>query len=184
MKVKSESEVAQPCPTLRDPMDCCAPGSSVNGIFQARVLEWGAIAFSGVLHHWTSSILSWGDALLPLVGCKSHELPFVIPFLWYESVQSLSHVLLFATPWTAARQASLSITDFQSLLKLMSITLVMPFNHLIHCRPFLLPPSIFPNIRVFSNESALRIRWPKYWNFSFNISPSIEYLGLISFRMD
>ena len=101
-----------------------------------------------------------------------------------SSVQSLSYVLLFVTPWTAARQASLSITNFQSLLKLMSITSVMPFNHLIHCRPFLLPPSIFPNIRVFSNESALHIRWPKYWNFSFNISPSNEYSGLISFSMD
>ena len=125
--------------------------AEVDGIFPRPL---NVLLGHWVLHHWTSSILSWGDALLPLVGCKSHELPFVIPFLWYESVQSLSHVLLFATPWTAARQASLSITNFQSLLKLMSITSVMPFNHLIHCRPFLLPPSIFPNIRVFSNESA------------------------------
>ena len=88
------------------------------------------------------------------------------------------------TPWTAACQASLSITNSQSLLKLMSIKLVMPFNHLILCRPLLLLPSIFPTIRVFSNESVLHIRWPKYWSFSFSISPSNEYLGLISFRID
>ena len=99
------------------------------------------------------------------------------------SVQSLSRVWLFATPWTAAHQASLSITNFQSLLKLMSIESVMPSNYLILCRPLLLPCSIFPSIRVFSNESVLRIRWPKYWSFSFNISPFNEYSGLISFRM-
>ena len=89
----------------------------------------------------------------------------------------------FATPWTAAHQASLSITNSQSLLKLMSIALVTPSNHLIHCCP-LLPPSVFPSIRVFSNESILRIRWPKYWSFSFSMSPSNEYSGLIYFRMD
>ena len=97
-------------------------------------------------------------------------------------VQSLSCVQLFATPWTAAGQASLSITNSQSLLKLMSIESVMQSNHLILCHPLLLPPSIFPSIRVFSNESVLHIRWPKYWSFS--ISPSNEYSGLISFRMD
>ena len=89
-----------------------------------------------------------------------------------------------ATPWTAARQASLSITNSQSLLKLMSIELVMPSDHLIFCRPLLLLPSIFSSIRVFSNELVLRIKWPKYWSFSFNISPSNECSGLISFRMD
>ena len=88
------------------------------------------------------------------------------------------------TPWTAARQASLSITNSQSLLKLMSIESVIPSNHLILCHPFLLPPSIFPSIRVFSNESVLRIRWLKYWGFSFSISPSNEHSGLISFRVD
>ena len=98
------------------------------------------------------------------------------------SVQSLSRVRLFATPWTAARQASLSITNSQSLLKLISIGSVIPSNHLILCRP-LLPPSIFPSIRVFSNESVLRIGWPKYWSFSFSISPSNEYSGLISSRI-
>ena len=96
----------------------------------------------------------------------------------------LSHVWLFATPWTAAHQASLSITNSQSLPKLMSIELMMPFNHLILCLPLLLLLSIFPSIRVFSNESALHIRWPKYWSFSFNISPSNEHSGLISFMMD
>ena len=100
------------------------------------------------------------------------------------SVQSLSCVLLFMTPWTAASQASLSITNSWSLLKLMSIELVMPSNHLILCRPLLLLPSIFPSIRVFSNGSALHTRWPKYWSFSFNISPSNEHPGLISFRMN
>ena len=102
----------------------------------------------------------------------------------FSSVQSLSHVQLFATPWTAACEAFLSITNSQSLLKLTSIESVMPSNHFILCHPLLLPPSIFTSIRVFSNESALRIRWPKYWSFSFSNSPSNEYSGLISFRMD
>ena len=101
-----------------------------------------------------------------------------------SSVQSVSHVRLFATPWTAARQASLSITNSQSLLRLMSIESVMPSNHLIICHPLLLLPSIFPSIRVFSNESALRMRWPKFWSFSFNISPTNEHPGLISIGMD
>ena len=102
----------------------------------------------------------------------------------FSSVQSLSRVRLFATPWITALQASLSITNSRSLLKLMSIKLVMPSNHLLLCCPLLLPPSIFPSIRVFSNESVLCIRWPKYWSFSFSISPSDEHSGLISFRMD
>ena len=115
--------------------------------------------------------------------CSGYWLPCPPP-AQLSSVQLLSRVSLFATRWTAARQVSLSITNFQSLLKLMSIESVMPSNHLILCHPFLLLPSIFPNIRVFSKESALRIRWPKYWSFSFNISPSNEHPGLISFRMD
>ena len=110
-----------------------------------------------------------------------------IPIVWYKlvsnswtssSVQSLSHVQLFVTPWTIARQASLPITNSQSWVKLMSIESVMPSNHLIFCHPPLLPPSIFFSIRVFSNESVLWIRWPKYWSFSFSISPSNEYSGL------
>ena len=101
-----------------------------------------------------------------------------------SSVQLLSHVRFFVIPWTAARQASLSITNSWSILKLMPIKSVMPPNHLILCGLLLLPPSIFPSIRVFSNESVLHIRWPKYWSFRFSISPSNEYSGLISFRMD
>ena len=102
----------------------------------------------------------------------------------FSSVQLLSRIWLFATPWTAAHQASLSITNSLRFLKLTSIKLMMPSNNLTPCRPLLLLPSIFLSIRVFSNESALRIRWPKYWSFSFRISPSNEYSGLISFRMD
>jgi len=102
----------------------------------------------------------------------------------FSSVQSLSRVPLFVTPWVAARQASLSITNSRSLPKLMSIKLVMPSSHLILCRPLLLLPPIPPSIRVFSNESTLHMRWPKYWSFIFSISPSNEHPGLISFRMD
>ena len=102
----------------------------------------------------------------------------------FSSVQSLSRVQLFETPWTTAYQASLSITNSQNLLRLMSIELVMPSNLLILCRPLLLLPSIFPSIRISSNESVYHIRWPKYWSFSFNISPSNEHPGLVSFRMD
>ena len=107
-----------------------------------------------------------------------------VPFGVSQSVQSLSHVWLFVTPWTAARQASLSMTNSWSLLKLMSIESVMPCNHLILCHPLLLLPPIPPSIRVFSNESVLYIRWSKYWSFSFSISPSNEYSELISFRTD
>ena len=102
----------------------------------------------------------------------------------FSSIQWLSHVQLFVISWTAAHQASLSITNSWSLLKLMSVKLVMSSNHLILCHPLLLQPSIFSSIRVFSSESVLLIRWPKYWSFSFSISPSNEYSGLIFFRMD
>ena len=117
----------------------------------------------------------------------SHEIHLESAFVYsvkFSSVQSLSRVWLFATPWTIACQASLSITSSQSPPKPMSIVSVMPSSHLILCHPLLLLPSIFPSIRVFSNESALHIRWPKCWSFSFNISPSNEHPGLISFRMD
>ena len=148
MKVKSENEVAQSYPTLRDPMDCSLPGSSVHGILQPRILEWVAMPFSS------------------------------------GSSQPRGQTHVFATPWSAAHQASLSITNSWSLLKLMSVESVMPSNHLILCHALLLLPSIFPSIRVFSCESVLHIRWPKYWSFSFSISPSNEYSRLISFRMD
>ena len=109
---------------------------------------------------------------------------FSISTLVFRSVQLLSRVWPFATPWTAAHQASLSISNSWSLLKHMSIKSVKPYNYLIVCRPLILLLSIFPSIRVFSNESVLHIRWPKYWSFSFSIHPSSEYSGLISFRMD
>ena len=108
------------------------------------------------------------------------DLRFLFSSVQFSSVQSLSCVQLFVTPWNAALQASMTITNSQSLLKLMSIVSVMPSNHLILCRPLLLLPSVFPSIRVFSNESVLHIKWPKYWSFSFNISPSNEFSALIS----
>ena len=120
---------------------------------------------------------------LPAIG-KESGLQLL---LWHSCcvvVQSLGHVKHFATLWSSAYQAPLFTTISQSLLKLMSIESLMPSNHFVLCRPLLLPPSIFPSIWVFSNEAALRIRWPKYWSFSFNISPSNEHAGLISFRMD
>ena len=116
--------------------------------------------------------------------CQKEKHQYSILTHKFNSVQSLSRVQLFASPWTTAHQASLSITNSWSLPKLMSIESAMSSKHLILCRPLLLLPSIFPNIRVFSNESALHIRWPKDWSFSFNISFSNEHPGLISFRMD
>ena len=124
----------------------------------------------------------WGKYLSISVIMLFSELVQI--FKDISSVQSLGHVQLFLTPCTAAYEASLSITNSRNLLKLMSIASVMPSNHLVFCRPLLLLPSICPSVRVFSNESLLCIRWPKDWSFSFNISPSNEYSGLISFRMD
>ena len=123
-------------------------------------------------------LIDWVCCWIPLLNFK---LNYCVQF---SSVQSLSHVQLFVTPWTAAHQASLSITNSWNPPKPMSIESVIPSNHLIFCYPLLLLPSIFPSIRVFLNESALCIRWPKYWSFSFNISPSNEHSRLISFRMD
>ena len=162
---------------------------------------WSA-AFHGVAKSWTwlsdSTELNW-------LGLLDHMIVLFLDFLWYlqtvshsgctclhfyphciqfSSVQSLSRVWLFVTPWTTARQASLSIINSRSLPKPMSIESVMPFNHLIVCLPLLLLPSIFPSIRVFSNESTFHMRRPKYWSFSFRIIPSKEIPGLISFRMD
>ena len=137
-----------------------------------------SIVFSKAGTHESYQISSWSSFwLLPYMANLLSESSI-------SSVQSLSHDRLFVTLWTAARQTSLSITNSQSLFKLMSIKSVMPSNSLVLCRPLLLLPSIFPSIRVFSNESALCIRWPKYWSFSFSISTSNEYSGLISFRID
>ena len=224
------SEVAQSCPTLCDPMGCSLTGSSVHGIFQARILEWVAISFSNVTWGWPQrplqpvlespdtspddlkapserrtttslssalfSTLKGLDFLLlfrPIFHLKRIRLLLAsqeggqslesISWLWhsFSSVQSLSPVWLFVTPWTAPRQASLPFTKSQNLLKLMSTEPVMPSSYLILCHPLLLPSSIFPSIRVFSNESVLHIR---YWSFSFSINPSNEYLGFIFFRID
>ena len=116
--------------------------------------------------------------------CSTQYTKYQILTEVFSSVQWLSHVHLFATPWTAACQVSLSVTNSQSFLKLMSIKSVMPSNYLILCHPLFLLPSIIPRVRVFSNESVLHIRWPKYWSFSFSITPFNEYPGEISFRMD
>ena len=140
---------------------------SLSSLLKDGVFQWS------VSHHVSCKQALKLDSSLP-----EHM------FMSFSSVQSLSHVWLFATPWITARQASLSITNSRSSLKLMSIELVMPSSHLILCLPFLLLPPIPSSIRVFSNESTLRMRWSKYWSFSFSIIPSKEIPGLISFRMD
>ena len=168
--------VPHSCLTLCDPMDCSLQATLSMGTLQARILEWVVMPSSRGSSQprdqtQVSHIAGGFFTIWPPGEPKSmHQ---------SSSVQSL-----FATPWTAAHQASLSITNSQSLPKLMSIESVMPSKHLILCCPLLLLPSIYPNIRVFSNESVLCIRWPKYWSFGFNISPSNEHSGLISFRMD
>ena len=181
------SEIAQSCPTLCDPVDCSLPGSSVHGILQARTLEWVTISFSrGSSQPRDGTRVSriggrrfnlWAtrEALGRTINSRKHFLVVV---------QSLSWARHFETPQSVACQASLSFTISQSLLILISIEAVMSSNHLILCHPLLLPFSIFLSIRIFSNESALLIRWPKYWSFSFSISSSNECLGLLSFRMD
>ena len=174
---------------LCNPIEYSLPGSSVHGILQARILEWVAMPSSRGSFQpryrtcicCISSIGRW--ILYHWAACEALSLP-KFSSVQFSSVQSLSRVQLFATPWNSAHQASLSITNSQSPPKPMSIESVMPSNHLILCRPLLLLFSISPSIWVFSNELSLCIRWPKYWNFSFNISSSNEYPGLISFRMD
>ena len=168
------------------------------GLQQLWLKSADSVVARSLSHFWACGIISdqrsnpcllhWQADSLPL---SHHGSPYVA-FIFchhnsaprFSSVQLFNHVLLFVTPWTAARQASLSITTSQSLLKLMSVESVMPSNHLILCHSLLFLPSIFPSIRVFSNESDFRIRWPQYWSFSFSISPSNEYSGLISLRTD
>ena len=172
--------------------------TQVGSLGQEDPLEEGTGTYSSILA-WNSKDRGARQATVPgvtesqtwlsLHTIQPISLSFFICKIWLNltsqgSVQLLSCVQLFATPWTTARQASLSITNSQNLLKLMSIESVMPSNYLILCRPLLLQPSIFPSIRGFSSESVLCIGWPKYWNFSFSISPSNEYSGLISFRID
>ena len=181
---------AQSCSTLCNPMDCSPLGSSVEKATatHSSTLAWkipwaeepGRLQSMGsqrVRHDWATSL----SLFIFMHWTRKWQLIGIGKIV---AVQSLSHVWLFAIPWTAACQASLSFTISWSLLKLMSIESVMPSNHLILCCPFLLLPSVFPSIRVFSSESAIHIRWPKYWSFSFNISSSNEHPGLISFRMD
>ena len=167
---------------LCNPMDCSPPGSSVHRILQARILGWVAFSSSrdsSWLRDWTH---------VSYISCTGRQV-FTTRAIWEDfyvprSDQSLSHVWLFAIPWITAHRASLSITHSWSSLRLTSIKSVMPSSPLILCRPLLLLPPIRPSIRVFSNESTLRMRWPKYWSFIFSIIPSEEIPGLISFRMD
>ena len=172
--------VTQLCPTLWYPIDCNLPGCSVHGILQARILERVAIS--------TSRESSWHRdwTCVSCIASRFFTHWVIREALTIVSVQFSSSVVSdsLATPWTAVCQASLSISISWRLLKLMSVESVIPSNHLILCCPLLLLPSIFPSITVFSNESVLRIRWPKYWSFSFSINPPNEYSGLISFRMD
>ena len=165
-----------------------SPSPALSYIRQHSIGLSPWVTFLSDLSRFLLDIYCFHSCLIwSLKYCEVSRTGFIIPISethTLSSVQSLSCVRLFVTPWTAARQASLSITNAQSLLKLMSIKLVIPSNHLILCHLLLLPPSIFPSIRVFSNESVLHIRRPKYWSFSFSVSPSKEYSGLISFRMD
>ena len=158
---------------MRFGLPCVHCGIMVRAWFG---LEWVNLGFTSQLHH-SEVLWPWAKELTSL------NLNFNI-YKRFSSVQLLSCVQLFATPWSAACQASLSITNSQSLLKLMPIESMMPSSHLILCRPLLLLPPIPPSIRVFSNDSTLCMRWPKYWSFSFSTSPSNEHPGLISFRMD
>ena len=174
---------------IHELMSFATLGNSFN--FYLNVFQFCHFLF--LLRLWLTWVLDpiysftdpWGSDFVLLMQVffflfKLHDFCFSL----FSSVQWFSHVWLFANPWTAARQASLSITNSHSLLKLMSIESVMPSNHFILCHPLLLPPSIFPSIRVLSDESVLCIRWPEYWSFSFGISPSNEYSWLISFRID
>ena len=153
-----------------------------EGLFP--VLKKALLTGHSMCYYWTKSPQSKISAdVSSIYGPGKYSFLLHLPIFQFNSVTQ-SCLTFCKTPWTAALQASLSITNSQSLLKLMSIKLVMPSNHLILCRPLLLLPSIFPSIRVFSCESAVRIRWPKYWSFSFSVSPSNEYSGLVSLRMD
>ena len=149
--------------------------------YMAKPIQYCKVKKKIILLYYTTMLLFYYNKCTHIF---EYIFNYFLTMHQFSSVQSLSRVRLFATPWSAACQASLSITNPRSPPKPMSIELVMPSNHLILCHPLLLLPSIFPSVRVFSNESALRIRWPKYWSFSFNISSSNEHPGLISFRMD
>ena len=162
-------------------MDHSPPGSSVRGIFPARMLRWVTMPSS---KSFPDPGIESTSPVSPALQMDSLPLSHWGNYILNNQFSSVAQSCPTMTPWTAACQASLSITNSQSLLKLMSIKLGMPSTHLILCHPLLLLPSIFPSIRVFSKESVLRIRWPKYWSFSFSISPFNEYSVLISFRVD
>ena len=169
--------------TLCDPVDCSLRGFSAQGIFQARTLEWVAISFprESSQPRDQTQVSHIAGRLLTIWVTRE---PLKVPSVQFSSVQSISHVQLFATPWIAACQASLSITNSRSSPKLMSFEYVMLSRHLILCCPLLLLHPITPSIRVFFNESTLHMRWPKYWSFNFSISPPKEHPELISFIMD
>ena len=183
------SVCAQSCQTLCDSVDFVIPslpGSSVHRIFQSRILEWVVISSPrGCSRLRNQTHVSFPSCIgrWILYHCATWEAQRMHS-VQFCSVQSLSRVQLFVTPWITAHQASLSITNSRSSLRRTSIESVMPSSHLVLCRPLFLLPPIPPNIRVFSNESTLCMRWPKYWSFSFSIIPSKEHPGLISFRMD
>ena len=180
--------------TLCNPMDYSLPGSSVHGILQARILKWLTIPFSRGSSQSRDQSQVFGIAGRFFIVWATWEAKDIYDIsityvcvcvcVYIYQFSSLSSVQTFVTPWTTVCQASLSITNSRSLPEPTSIESVKPSNYLILCHPLLLPPSIFPSIRIFSNESALHIRWPKYWSFSFKISPSNEHPGLISFRID
>ena len=171
--------------TLCESMACSPIDSSVHGLLQARILELVTMSSSrgsSQPRDWTQISCIFCSAGGFFTSEPSGK-PLCIYIYQFSSVQLLSRVLLFSTPWIVARQVSLSITNSQSSLRLTSIESVMPSSHLILCRPLLFLPPIPPSIRVFSNESALHVRWPQYWSFSFRIIPSKKIPGLISFRM-
>ena len=174
--------------TVKELKTTIVDGLRVPSLISASLPEnllWGITLLSADKHHSHLSQLATKTRLqLTALSFQLGILLFCVTEGLVSSVQSLGRVWLFATPWIAARQASLSVTNSRSLLKVMSIESVMPSNHLILCFPLLPLPPIPPSIRVFPNESTPRMRWPKYWSFSFNISPSKEHPGLISFRMD
>ena len=173
--------VAQLRLTLCDPMDCSPPGSSVRGDSPGK--NTGVVTMPSSMGSSQPRDQTWVSNVSHITGIFLTVWAPGKPHYIYRESLSVQSFRLFVTKWIVAHQASLSITNSWSSLKLMSIELVMPFNPVILCCPFFLP-SVFPSIRAFSNESVLHIRWPKYWSFSFSISPSKEYSGLISFRID
>ena len=188
--------VTKLCPALCNPMDCSIPGfpvlhylpeiaqTHVHGVDDTIQTSHPLFPPSPPAFIFPSIRIFSNDVYVWVLFCLPETIITLLTGHQIRSDQSLSCVLFSTYPWTAAFQASLSFTISQSLLKLMSVELVMPSNHLILCHPLLFLPSIFASIRIFSNESVLHIRWPKNWSFSFNISPSNEYSGLISFRID